>query len=123
MQTSSVVPETWSPARLLMPTYEYSCQKCGQTLKAFQSMRDEPFRECPKSLPVAQMGTLEGEAFTWHRRGLIYQGSGFYSTDIAVNHTSSCQKNLPPKASGKAATILKKPSPAKNFFLTARRKR
>ena len=29
----------------LMPTYEYSCQKCGQNFEAFQSMRDEPFRE------------------------------------------------------------------------------
>jgi len=33
-----------------MPTYDYSCQKCGQTFEAFQSMRDEPFRECPKDL-------------------------------------------------------------------------
>ena len=33
-----------------MPTYEYSCEKCGQNFDAFQSMRDEPFRECPKEL-------------------------------------------------------------------------
>jgi len=33
-----------------MPTYEYACAKCGQHFDAFQSMRDEPFRECPKEL-------------------------------------------------------------------------
>ena len=33
-----------------MPTYEYACEKCGKNFEAFQSMRDEPFRECPKEL-------------------------------------------------------------------------
>src|SRR5207249_11715086 len=33
-----------------MPTYEYACAKCGQNFDAFQSMLDEPFRECPKHL-------------------------------------------------------------------------
>ena len=33
-----------------MPTYEYSCEKCGQNFDAFQSMRDQPYRECPKEL-------------------------------------------------------------------------
>ena len=33
-----------------MPTYEYACQKCGQNFDAYQSMRDEPFKVCPKEL-------------------------------------------------------------------------
>ncbi|MEP6699498.1 MAG: zinc ribbon domain-containing protein, partial [Verrucomicrobiota bacterium] len=33
-----------------MPTYDYSCEKCGKTFEVFQSMRDEPFRECLKEL-------------------------------------------------------------------------
>ena len=33
-----------------MPTYEYSCEKCGDTFEVVQSMRDESLRECPKEL-------------------------------------------------------------------------
>ena len=33
-----------------MPTYEYACQKCGQTFDAFQSMRDDAYKTCPKEL-------------------------------------------------------------------------
>ena len=47
-----------------MPTYEYSCQKCGQNFEAFQSMRDEPFRECPKELcdiEIHEIGVMEND--------------------------------------------------------------
>ena len=37
-------------SKFFMPTYEYSCQKCGQNFEAFQSMRAQPFQECPKEL-------------------------------------------------------------------------
>ena len=29
-----------------MPTYEYSCQKCGKTFEMFQSMKDAPIKIC-----------------------------------------------------------------------------
>jgi putative FmdB family regulatory protein len=65
-----------------MPTYEYSCQKCGQTFEAFQSMRDEPFRECPKELcRLPQWGHGKVKRLLGTGAGLIFKGSGFYSTD------------------------------------------
>src|SRR5207253_8305122 len=76
MQTSQRRP------RLLMPTYEYSCQKCGQTFEAFQSMRDEPFRECPKELcRLPKWGHGKVKRLIGTGAGLIFKGSGFYITD------------------------------------------
>ena len=42
-----------------MPTYEYSCEKCGKTFETVQSMRDEPLRECPKELCRQKNGATE----------------------------------------------------------------
>ena len=65
-----------------MPTYEYSCQKCGQTFEAFQSMRDEPFRECPKELcRLPKWGHGKVKRLPGTGSGLIFKGSGFYATD------------------------------------------
>jgi predicted nucleic acid-binding Zn ribbon protein len=62
-----------------MPTYEYYCQK---SFEAYQSMRDDALKVCPKDLccrktwgkgsVVRQLGT---------GAGLIFKGSGFYITD------------------------------------------
>src|SRR5947208_16937626 len=65
-----------------MPTYAYSCQKCGQNFKAFQSMRDEPFRECPKELcQLPKWGHGKVKRLFGAGAGLIFKGSGFYQTD------------------------------------------
>src|SRR5919109_2995185 len=65
-----------------MPTYEYSCQKCGQTFEAFQSMRDEPFRECPKELcRLSKWGHGKVKRLLGTGAGIIFKGSGFYATD------------------------------------------
>jgi putative FmdB family regulatory protein len=58
-----------------MPTYEYVCQKCGHEFEAFQSMRDDPLKECPKCHKKALKRLLGSGA------GLIFKGSGFYITD------------------------------------------
>src|SRR3982074_3609849 len=65
-----------------MPTYEYSCEKCGETFEVFQSMRDEPLKECPKEycrLPKWGHGKVKRLLGTG--AGLIFKGSGFYTTD------------------------------------------
>jgi putative FmdB family regulatory protein len=78
--TSSL--KAWSPVKLLMPTYEYSCEKCGQNFDAFQSMRDKPFRECPKALcRLPEWGHGKVKRLLGTGAGLIFKGSGFYTTD------------------------------------------
>ena len=82
-----------------MPTYEYSCQKCGQTFEAFQSMRDEPFRECPKELcRLPKWGHGKVKRLLGTGAGLIFKGSGFYSTDYrSDSYKEAAKKDSPRK--------------------------
>jgi putative FmdB family regulatory protein len=84
-----------------MPTYEYSCQKCGQTFEAFQSMRDEPFKECPKELcRLPKWGHGKVKRLLGTGAGLIFKGSGFYSTDYrSESYKAGAKKESGPKAS------------------------
>jgi len=82
-----------------MPTYEYSCQKCGQNFEAFQSMRDEPFRECPKELcRLPKWGHGKVKRLLGKGAGIILQGSGFYTTDYrSDSYTEAAKKESPSK--------------------------
>ena len=97
-----------------MPTYEYSCQKCGQTFEAFQAMRDEPFRECPKELcRLPKWGRGKVKRLLGTGAGLIFKGSGFYSTDYrSESYKAAAKKEAPPKAS-ESGDKSPKPEPAK----------
>ena len=78
-----------------MPTYEYSCEKCGQNFDAFQSMRDEPFRECPKELcRLPEWGHGKVKRLLGTGAGLIFKGSGFYTTITEVILTRKQPKGL-----------------------------
>src|SRR5438067_12543842 len=84
-----------------MPTYEYSCEKCGQNFDAFQSMRYEPFRECPKELcRLPEWGHGKVKRLLGTGAGLIFKGSGFYSTDYrSESYKAAAKKESAPKAS------------------------
>ena len=65
-----------------MPTYEYHCEKCGKNFEAFQSMRDDAFRICPKELcQMAKWGKGKVKRLLGTGAGIIFKGSGFYQTD------------------------------------------
>jgi putative FmdB family regulatory protein len=90
-----------------MPTYDYSCQKCGKNFEAFQSMRDDPFRECPKELcRMKKWGHGKVKRLLGTGAGLIFKGSGFYSTD----YRSASYKEAAKKESGGGS---EKAAPAK----------
>ena len=79
-----------------MPTYEYTCAKCGKNFDAFQSMRDEPFKVCPKELcRQAKWGKGKVKRLLGTGAGLIFKGSGFYITD----YRSESYKNAAKKES------------------------
>jgi len=82
-----------------MPTYEYSCQKCGQNFEVFQSMRDEPFRECPKELcRLPKWGHGKVKRLLGTGAGLIFKGSGFYTTDYrSQSYKEAAKKESAPK--------------------------
>ncbi len=85
-----------------MPTYEYACQKCGQNFETFQSMRDEPFKECPKELcRLPKWGHGKVKRLLGTGAGLIFKGSGFYITDYRSNsYKEAAKKEAPAAASG-----------------------
>ena len=56
-----------------MPTYEYKCTACGHQFDAQQKFSDDPLQVCPKC-----QGKLRK---VFHPAGVIFKGSGFYTTD------------------------------------------
>jgi putative FmdB family regulatory protein len=87
----------------LMPTYEYSCQKCGQNFEAFQSMRDEPFRECPKELcRLPKWGHGKVKRLPGTGAGIIFKGSGFYTTDYRSDSYKEAAKKESPSKTAEA---------------------
>jgi putative FmdB family regulatory protein len=84
-----------------MPTYDYSCEKCGKTFEAFQSMRDEAYRECPKELcQQKRWGHGKVKRLLGTGAGLIFKGSGFYITDYRSNSYKEAAKKDAPASSG-----------------------
>jgi putative FmdB family regulatory protein len=124
MATIRRLPEARS-----MPTYEYSCEKCGKIFETFQSMRDEPLQECPKELcRLKKWGHGKVKRSIGTGAGLIFKGSGFYITDYrSNNYKEGAKKDAPaaPAATGEkssgakesggtvAASTPAKPPPAK----------
>ena len=56
-----------------MPIYGYRCSNCGHQFEIQQRMSDEPLKVCPKC-----QGKLTKVLYP---TGVIFKGSGFYSTD------------------------------------------
>lgn len=76
-----------------MPTYEYQCEKCEYLFEVFQSIHEEPLKSCPECGNGVKR--LIGGGM-----GIIFKGSGFYSTD---NRSGTAPKeNKPEKKPEKA---------------------
>ncbi len=86
-----------------MPTYEYACPKCGHAFEAFQSMKDEPLKKCPKCSKTGLKRLIGTGA------GLIFKGSGFYITDYKKNGSSSATSS-----SSSSSSESSKPSESKS---------
>jgi putative FmdB family regulatory protein len=69
-----------------MPTYEYECKSCSHTFEVFQSMNDQPLKDCPKCGKEIRRLIFGGT-------GVIFKGSGFYVTDKNKNSTAQSGKS------------------------------
>ena len=56
-----------------MPTYSYRCGTCGHDFELRQSFAADPEQRCPLCASAARR--------RFHPVGIIYKGSGFYTTD------------------------------------------
>jgi putative FmdB family regulatory protein len=64
-----------------MPTYGYRCGSCGHEFEIRQKITDEPLTDCPKC-----KGKL---AKMLYPAGVIFKGSGYYTTDYKASGKSA----------------------------------
>lgn len=90
-----------------MPTYDYTCLKCGHEFECVQSMSAAAHETCPKEFcPRPRWGKGKVKRGIGGGAGLIFKGSGFYITDYrsegykaAANKDSSAAKPSESKSS------------------------
>src|ERR687884_569849 len=87
-----------------MPTYVYGCDTCGHRFEIFQKFSDAPLRECP------QCGAPLRKIF--QPAGIVFKGSGWYSTDSRAKSRSADGDGRPGK--GGAWASGDGPNPAVN---------
>jgi putative FmdB family regulatory protein len=61
---------------MAMPTYDYECPKCGHKFEKFQLISEPALTRCPQPRCKGRVKRLIGTG-----AGLIFKGSGFYTTD------------------------------------------
>jgi putative FmdB family regulatory protein len=72
---------------VIMPVYVYHCDACDFEFEQQQKFSDKPLKRCPEC-------GKDSLHKVYTPVGVIYKGSGFYSTD----HRSSSGANFPSKA-------------------------
>ena len=80
-----------------MPTYEYKCNSCGHTFERFTTkITSESTADCPKCDGIAERLISGGT-------GLLFRGSGFYSTDYRSDSYKKAEKKESDSGGGDAA--------------------
>jgi putative FmdB family regulatory protein len=77
-----------------MPTYGYRCSNCGHQFEIQQRMTDAPLEACPKC-----QGKLTKILYP---TGVIFKGSGFYSTDYKASRKSESGNGSSPSPETKS---------------------
>ncbi len=97
-----------------MPIYEYACTSCGERTEAKQSFDDPPLEDCP------HCGGKLRKLFS--PVGIVFKGSGFYSTDAkstAKSASTSDKTDTSSKTeSSSPAKAESKPAPKKEGTAT-----
>ncbi len=96
-----------------MPTYEYACLKCGAAFDLFQLMKDDAITVCPKDrCPKARWGKGKVQRQMGTGAGLIFKGSGFYTTDYRSEGYKAAAKKDSQGATPAPATPAKTETPS-----------
>ena len=82
-----------------MPTYGYRCSNCGHQFEIQQRMSDDSLQVCPKC-----QGKLTKVIYP---TGVVFKGSGFYTTDYKSAGKESSGKES--SGNGSAPSSDKKP--------------
>lgn len=82
-----------------MPTYEYACTSCGNRLEVYQSFSADPLEKCELcGGPLRRV---------FHPVGVLFKGSGFYSTDSRSKKADKGKSSETKKAESKSAETKK----------------
>src|SRR3954451_490445 len=81
-----------------MPTYEYQCENCGHRFEKFQSIKAAPIRKCP------ECGKNSVKRLLGTGAGIIFKGSGFYTTDYRSESYQKAAKSDSPSSETKSET-------------------
>jgi putative FmdB family regulatory protein len=79
-----------------MPIYEYACTACGERTEARQSFDDPPLEDCPHC--GGKLRKLYSPV------GIVFKGSGFYSTDQKSKKSGRDQAKDTSKSSSEGST-------------------
>ena len=71
-----------------MPTYEYKCTECEELFEFFQKMSDKPIEKCP--VCGGRLKRIVSGGI-----GVIFKGSGFYTTDYKGSSSSNLTSGKP----------------------------
>ena len=88
-----------------MPTYLYECEKCGRFEK-FQKITADALSECPDC--GSEVKRIIGSP------GIIFKGSGFYSTDSKSSNTINGSENKSDSGSSTESKAADSGSTGKN---------
>ncbi len=95
---------------LVMPTYQYVCEKCGHEFDRFQPISAKPLTVCPEELCARKpWGRGKVKRAITAGAGLLFKGSGFYITDYRSEKYKEAAKKesaptSTPSAPAKAAS-------------------
>ena len=79
-----------------MPIYEYACTTCGERTEAKQGFDDPPLEECPRC--GGRLRKLYSPV------GIVFKGSGFYSTDTKADTKSDTKAPAKSSSSDSGST-------------------
>jgi len=80
-----VYPANPIQGRVSMPFYRYECDRCKNEFRVLRHSTDEELAECPRC------GSRQTNRLL-PRIGVIYKGSGYYSTDYRRTRTGGGTK-------------------------------
>ncbi len=76
-----------------MPTYDYVCDACEHAFELFQSIKDEPKKQCP------ECGKKKLRRLIGPGAAIVFKGSGFYATDYrSESYKKAAAADKPPSS-------------------------
>ena len=92
-----------------MPTYEYICSKCEHRFEIVQPITAKPLTICPKAFcPRKPWGKGKVKRAIGTGGGLLFKGSGFYTTDYRSEKYKAAAKKDAGATSGSSSEGAKK---------------